>query len=152
MGLTVEGYGTGGRGYPDAGDFIQCTGKVGPIFWVIDVVDVTTLWEDFGRLSPSRDTPTDGVAAKKTGVWELGITTFGRGNFRCGIIRGGEICHLWPEHSHTVYCNQTHYVSMSSGTVATWGVGVPATVGAGELGPRGYEGGEKGGGYGGYGG
>ena len=102
--------------------------------------DVPTYQEYSGSISPPGDTPTDQKEAKKEVVWELGLPTFGGGNSKVGLVGGGNVCNLPPEHSCTVHRNHTHCLHVSSGVALPWGAGVAEMVGAGELGPGGYVG------------
>ena len=68
-----------------------------------------------------------------------------------GVRGGRDVFLLPPEHSHTVYCNKTHYESVYGVIALPWAAGVPSVVGTEELGPGGNVGGKKGVRYGGDG-
>ena len=109
-------------------------------------------WEGVGKI------PTQGVLQSDREI------TLDRGRQRVGILPAGgsdgggrtsvvgDLRLLTPEHSHTVYCDQAHYVPVSGGGAETGTKGVHAVVGTGWSGCGGYADGGSGGGMYGEGG
>ena len=78
---------------------------------------------DYGRISPPGDTQTDRAAVETAGVRKLGLPTIGNGNGGSGIRVVGDVRHPPQEHSHTVYRDHTHFVSLSGSGSAPWSAG-----------------------------
>ena len=60
--------------------------------------DVSTDWEDFGRLLPPGDIPTDREAYNTSGVRELVLPIIRNRDGRVRLGGGGDLCCPNPEH------------------------------------------------------
>ena len=69
MGLSIKGSSIGGRGYPDVRGFLPGGGSGAANIWIRDVGDVSMHREDYGRISPLADNPTDRAVANTVGGW-----------------------------------------------------------------------------------
>ena len=121
MGLPVKGYGIGGNGCPDIGQFLPHSDSGGAKFlyqicgWCLH--ESGGRWEAFNiqRYNNWWDRIRYGM---RTGVPPPHPT--GDGDGRSGLGGGGDI-HIHPlEQNLTVYCDQTHHGSMSGLVAMPW--------------------------------
>ena len=105
--LPVEGYGMVGHGCPDVDFFYRCYSSDCRYGWCFEKLGGR--WADFtaGSCSDIRE-------RRQDGRWlGFGIINSGNGDGRVGLGGVGYICHMPPEHCHTVYHYQTHQRSLS---------------------------------------
>ena len=113
MGSTLQSVGKLWCLCLDLGKNLCDSGPGVPDLWVADVGDDTVYWEGVGRIPPQGDLQADGTATSEGGVWEVDVYLTGIRYGGGGVIVGGYLCLPPPEHSHTVHCNQAHYVPVS---------------------------------------
>ena len=65
----------------------------------------------------------------------MGVSTAGRSDGGGGITGGGDLFLPPPEHSHTVHCDQDHYVPVSISVESSGVMGVKLVVGKRRIGP-----------------
>ena len=91
--------------------------------------------EQNGRLPPQHGSQVSGASDEEEDGCYVGLPPtdggdggdYGRGR----PTGGGYLCHPLPEHGFTIYCNHTHYETVSAGGVTPVDDVVEAVVGGG---------------------
>ena len=138
----------GGCRHPDSREVLNGDGAGGHNTLIRNVDDFSIHRDGAGWISLPFYIPNDGVASRKAGRRELGLTTIGYINGRGGNIVDGDVCHPPTEHSCTVHHKQTYYGSVYGGRAYTLGACVPEVLGTKYPGLGGDAGGFKDGGNG----
>ena len=113
VGAPAQGFGKRGRRCLDLGKDLHGGGPGSLAVWVGDVVNDTTNWEGFERISPQGGPQDNETANPDRDFQYVGVTPAGGGDGRDGVTGGGDLHILPPEHSLTVHCNHAYHGPMS---------------------------------------
>ena len=131
MGPNEESDGKRGGGCPNFGPDILGCGPVGDDVCAGVVCDDPTPWEGFRRIPSLGGPKADRGATSEREGWCVGIPPAGGHNDVGGPAGGGDLRFFPLENSCIVYCDQAHYVPVSSGGVETGATGLQVVVGTG---------------------